>query len=170
MPTKHSYSTQVVWTGNRGSGTSSYRAYDRAHEIRSPGKPPLFCSSDPKFLGDRGRYNPEELLVAALSSCHMLWYLHLAADNGIVVIDYRDDASGTMFETSDGGGRFSEVTLRPVVTAIGPVDAALAESLHHRAHDLCYIASSVAFPVGCEPELIVRPADAPVPTAQADGA
>src|ERR1051325_5868725 len=151
MPIKHSYSTQIVWTGNRGSGTSSYRAYDRAHEIRSPGKPPLFCSSDPKFLGDRGRYNPEELLVAALSGCHMLWYLHLAADNGIVVVDYRDDASGTMFETQGGGGKFSEVTLRPVVTAMAPVDAVLAEALHHRAHDLCYIASSVAFPVGCEP-------------------
>jgi organic hydroperoxide reductase OsmC/OhrA len=170
VPIKHSYSTQVVWTGNRGSGTSSYRAYDRAHEIRSPGKPPMFCSADPKFLGDRGRYNPEELLVAALSSCHMLWYLHLAADNGIVVVDYRDDASGTMLETSEGGGKFSEVTLHPVVTAIGTVDTALAEALHDRAHNLCYIASSVAFPVGCKAELIVRPADALTPTAQADGA
>jgi organic hydroperoxide reductase OsmC/OhrA len=170
VPTTHSYSTDVVWTGNRGSGTSSYRAYDRAHEIRSPGKAALFCSSDPKFLGDRGLYNPEELLVASLSSCHMLWYLHLAADNGIVVVDYRDAATGTMVETADGGGKFAEVTLHPTVTARAPVDEALAARLHDRAHDLCFIANSVAFPVGCEPRLVVISADATPPTPQADGA
>lgn len=170
VPTTHSYSTNVVWTGNRGTGTSSYRAYDRGHEIRAAGKPPLFCSADPKFLGDRARYNPEELLVAALSSCHMLWYLHLAADNGIVVTDYRDDANGVMVETAGGGGRFTEVTLRPIVTAREPVDRALAERLHERAHHLCYIASSVSFPVGCRPTLVVVPAEQTASTPQADGA
>ncbi len=172
MPAKsniHSYLTQVVWTGNRGSGTSAYRAYDRAHEIRSPGKPTLMCSSEPAFLGDRGRYNPEELLVASLSACHMLWYLHLAADNGIVVVDYRDDATGTMAETPDGGGKFTEVTLHPVVTARGPVYERLVALLHHRAHDLCYIASSVAFPVGCEPKLVLA-AETLTASPQADGA
>ncbi len=156
MPATHSYLTQIVWTGNRGSGTSSYRAYDRAHEIRSAGKPPLLCSSEPSFLGDRSRYNPEELLVASLSACHMLWYLHLAADNGIVVVDYRDDATGTMVETRDGGGKFTEVTLHPVVTLQGSTDEDLAARLHHRAHELCYIASSVAFPVGCEPRFVCQ--------------
>ena len=172
MPAKettHSYSMQVVWTGNRGSGTSTYRAYDRAHEIRSPGKPALMCSSEPTFLGDRARYNPEELLVAALSGCHMLWYLHLAADNGIVVVDYRDDATGTMVEARDGGGKFTEVTLNPVVTARAPVDEQLAARLHDRAHELCYIASSVVFPVGCKPKLVVE-SDTVVASAQADGA
>ncbi len=145
---------QVAWTGNRGSGTSSYRAYDRAHEIRAPGKSPLLCSSDPTFLGDRSRYNPEELLVASLSACHMLWYLHLAADNGIVVVDYHDDATGTMVETRNGGGTFTEVTLHPVVTVAGAVDEALVAHLHERAHELCYIASSVAFPVRCDARLV----------------
>ncbi len=145
---------QVAWTGNRGSGTSSYRAYDRAHEICAPGKAPLLCSSDPTFLGDRSRYNPEELLVASLSACHMLWYLHLAADNGIVVVDYRDDATGTMVETRDGGGKFTEVTLHPVVTVAGDADEGLVAHLHDRAHELCYIASSVAFPVRCEARLV----------------
>jgi len=168
-PTTHSYATHVVWTGNRGSGTSTYRAYDRAHEIRAPGKPTLLCSSEPTFLGDRERYNPEELLVASLSACHMLWYLHLAADNGIVVVDYRDDATGTMVETRDGGGKFTGVTLRPVVTAREPVDEQLAARLHDRAHELCYIASSVAFPVGCEPKL-VRASGTSMASPQADGA
>ena len=168
-PTTHSYRTHVVWTGNRGSGTSAYRAYDRAHEIRSPGKPPLLCSSEPAFRGDRARYNPEELLVAALSACHMLWYLHLAADNGIVVVEYRDNPTGTMLETDDGGGRFTEVTLHPTVVARAPVDETLAARLHDRAHELCYIAGSVAFPVGCEPRLVLS-AESPTATAQADGA
>jgi organic hydroperoxide reductase OsmC/OhrA len=168
-PATHSYRAHVVWTGNRGSGTSTYRGYDRAHEIRSPGKPALMCSSDPTFLGDRERYNPEELLVASLSACHMLWYLHLAADNGIVVVDYRDDATGTMVETGGGGGKFAEVTLHPVVTARSPVDERLAASLHERAHDLCYIASSVAFPVGCEPKLVLA-AETLTASPQADGA
>jgi organic hydroperoxide reductase OsmC/OhrA len=171
VPTTHSYLTQIVWTGNRGTGTSTYRAYDRAHEIRSSGKPPLLCSSEPAFLGDRSRYNPEELLVASLSACHMLWYLHLAADNGIVVVDYRDDATGTMVETRDGGGKFTEVTLHPVVTVQGRVDEDRAARLHDRAHELCYIASSVAFPVGCEPRLVANAATPPPsPVPQADGA
>jgi len=168
-PTTHSYVTHVVWTGNRGSGTSAYRDYDRAHEIRAAGKPTLLCSADPTFRGDRERYNPEELLVASLSSCHMLWYLHLAADNGIVVVDYRDDATGTMVETPDGGGKFTDVTLHPVVTVRGTVDEQLADRLHHRAHELCYVASSVAFPVGCEPKLVLS-AEATVASPQADGA
>ena len=149
----HSYAVQVVWTGNRGSGTSGYRAYDRAHEIRIANKPVILGSSEPVYRGDPARHNPEELLVAALSACHMLWFLHLAADAGIVVTEYRDDASGRMQETSDGGGRFTEVVLRPTVITSARADEAVVNGLHHRAHELCYIASSVNFPVRCEPTL-----------------
>ena len=150
----HSYAVQVVWTGNRGTGTSSYRAYDRAHEIRIANKPTILGSSEPVYRGDSTRHNPEELLVAALSACHMLWFLHLAAEAGIVVTEYRDDATGTMQDTSDGGGRFTEVVLHPTVVTSAAADEAIVNGLHHRSHDLCYIASSVNFPVRCEPTLI----------------
>jgi organic hydroperoxide reductase OsmC/OhrA len=146
----HSYAVQVVWTGNRGAGTSDYRAYDRAHEIRVANKPTICGSAEPVYRGDPTRHNPEELLVAALSACHMLWFLHLAADAGIVVVGYRDDATGTMHDTSDGGGRFSEVVLHPSVTTSAPADESVVDELHRRSHDLCYIARSVNFPVRCE--------------------
>jgi organic hydroperoxide reductase OsmC/OhrA len=152
---EHNYSIQVRWTGNRGTGTSGYRDYDRAHEIMTEDKPVIPGSSDPKFRGDRTRYNPEELLVAALSSCHMLWYLHLCAEAGIVVTDYADRAGGIMVEGADGGGRFSEVTLRPRVT-IRSGDPSLAQQLHEKAHQLCFIANSVNFPVRCESEILIE--------------
>ncbi|HEX8274118.1 MAG TPA: OsmC family protein [Longimicrobiaceae bacterium] len=148
---EHSYEVRVDWTGDLGEGTSSYRGYARDHEVTAPGKPPIPGSSDPAFRGDRARYNPEELLVASLSTCHMLWYLHLAAEAGVVVTGYRDDARGVMLETPDGGGRFTQVTLRPVVTLREGADPDLVDSLHHRAHELCFIANSVNFPVRCEP-------------------
>jgi organic hydroperoxide reductase OsmC/OhrA len=146
---QHHYQTRTVWTGNTGTGTSGYRAYERAHEISAAGKPVIAGSSDPNFRGDAARYNPEELLVASLSACHMLWYLHLCADNGIVVTAYEDRAQGTMVETTNGGGQFTEVVLHPVVT-INAGDPALAARLHERAHELCFIANSVNFPVRCE--------------------
>jgi organic hydroperoxide reductase OsmC/OhrA len=148
----HHYEIRTTWTGNRGAGTTGYRDYDRAHEVSAPGKPTLAGSSDPTFRGDRTRWNPEELLVAALSACHMLWYLHLCADAGIVVTDYRDEARGVMETTREGGGRFTEVVLRPRVT-IACGDAARAGTLHDEAHRLCFIASSVNFPVRHEPVL-----------------
>src|SRR5499425_1480127 len=133
---QHQYEVQVNWTGNDGEGTKTYRGYRRDHTVCAAGKPEIPGSSDPVFRGDRERYNPEELLVASLSACHMLWYLHLAADNGIVVVEYRDEPSGTMLETDDGAGKFSEVTLRPTVTARAPADEELAAQLHERAHEL----------------------------------
>ena len=152
----HSYEIRTTWTGNRGVGTADYRAYDRAHEIVAPGKPPLAGSSDPSFRGDASRWNPEELLVASLSACHMLWYLHLCADAGILVTAYQDDARGAMQTTSDGGGRFTEVVLRPRVT-LARGDTARAAALHDDSHRLCFIASSVSFPVRHEPRFeIVR--------------
>jgi organic hydroperoxide reductase OsmC/OhrA len=152
----HTYAVHVKWTGNAGTGTSDYRAYKRDHEIMAPGKPPIAGSSDPVFRGDRSRYNPEELLVTALSTCHMLSYLHLCADAGLAVTDYVDDASGTMVETADGGGRFTNVTLRPRVTIAAGGDSAKATQLHDNAHHLCFIASSVNFPVTCEATIETR--------------
>lgn len=150
---RHTYSTRTEWTGNLGTGTSGYRAYTRDHEISTAGKSAIPASSDPAFRGDPSRYNPEELLVASLSSCHMLWYLHLCADAGVVVTNYADDATGTMAETEDGGGHFVEVTLRPRVRVAAGADRDLAARLHDRAHHLCFIANSVNFPVTCEPSI-----------------
>jgi organic hydroperoxide reductase OsmC/OhrA len=151
MQRTHRYHVEVAWTGNRGEGTTSYRAYDRAGEARGAGKPPIPGSSDPAFRGDPERWNPEELLVAALSQCHMLWYLHLAATSGVVVVAYTDSAEGTMLEGDGGGGRFSEVVLRPVVTVASADMADKAAGLHGRANELCFIANSVNFPVRHEP-------------------
>jgi len=153
MTREHSYSIKVRWTGNTGTGTSSFREYKRDHEISASGKPAIPASSDPAFRGDKTRYNPEELLVGSLSACHMLWYLHLCADAGIVVAEYHDDATGAMVETEDGGGHFTQVVLRPVVKVDGEVDPEHARRLHDQAHHLCFIANSVNFPVLCEPTL-----------------
>ena len=147
----HLYQIEVKWTGNTGQGTANYGAYERAHEITVAGKPLIPGSSDAAFRGDKTRYNPEELLVASLSACHMLWYLHLCADAGIVVTDYADGPVGTMVETEGGGGRFTEVVLKPVVVIAGDSDRILAEQLHEEAHRLCFIANSMNFPVQCEP-------------------
>ncbi|WP_029010225.1 OsmC family protein [Azospirillum halopraeferens] len=149
----HRYETTVTWTGNRGAGTESYRAYGRDHDITAPGRPVLAGSADPAFRGDPGRYNPEDLLVASLSACHMLWYLHLCATAGVRVVAYADTAAGIMAEDADGGGRFTGVVLRPAVTIARGVDRALAERLHHEAHRKCFIANSVSFPVTCEPRI-----------------
>jgi len=151
MEKQHHYHATITWTGNKGSGTSSYRAYGRDHEISAPGKPVILASSDPAFQGDPARYNPEDLLVASLSECHMLWYLSLCTRNRIIVLDYRDEASGTMEQDADGGGRFTEVTLRPVITVAAESDVEVAKHLHHEAHEKCFIANSVNFPVRCEP-------------------
>jgi organic hydroperoxide reductase OsmC/OhrA len=154
---QHHYSVELRWTGNLGKGTNTYTAYSRNHEILGPGKPVLPGSSDPAFRGDRSRYNPEELLVASLSACHMLWYLHLCAENGIVVTGYQDSPSGSMAESPDGSGAFTGVTLRPVVTVAAEADEQKALALHEEAHRLCFIANSVKFPVRAEPRVIKAP-------------
>ncbi|MBS1563283.1 MAG: OsmC family protein [Bacteroidetes bacterium] len=147
----HHYQVDVTWTGNTGTGTATYRGYERSHTISVPGKPVIEGSSDPSFRGDPSRYNPEEMLVAALSTCHMLSYLHVCATAGIVVIDYVDKATGTMETTKDGGGHFTEVTLHPVVTITDASRIAEANELHHKAGKLCFIAASCNFPVAHEP-------------------
>ena len=157
MNRPHRYRVDVVWTGNRGTGTDGYRNYSRNHVIRVPGKPELAGSSDPTFRGDATRYNPEDMLVAALSTCHMLSYLHMATVAGVVVTDYTDAAEGTMVTEGDGG-RFTEVVLRPVVTITAASDPAKAEAAHEAAHHACFIANSVNFPVRCEPRVVVESA------------
>ncbi|GIL00006.1 MAG: peroxiredoxin [Alphaproteobacteria bacterium] len=161
MSHDHHYAVTVDWTGNLGTGTADYRTYDRRHEIAAEGKPPIPGSSDPAFRGDPARWNPEDLLVASLSACHMLWYLHLCAVSGIVVTAYRDRAVGTMAEGEDGGGRFASVTLVPEIVVQPGADLEKARALHHEAHAKCFIASSVNFPVGCAPEIRVEEPAAP---------
>jgi organic hydroperoxide reductase OsmC/OhrA len=148
----HHYSTRVRWTGNTGSGTSDYRAYERSHEITVDGKPTIAASSDPAFRGDASRFNPEELLVSSLSACHMLWYLHLCADAGVVVNDYSDEAHGVMEDTTSGG-RFTLVVLQPRVTVASPDMIEKALQLHANAHTHCFIANSVNFEVRVKPEI-----------------
>jgi len=149
----HRYEVTVEWTGNTGTGTSSYRSYQRRYEISAgTRKPAIPGSSDPAFRGDPERWNPEELLVASLSACHKLWYLHLCAEAGIVVVAYVDRAEGVMEETADGSGRFARVVLRPRITLAAGSDVDRARELHHIAHGKCFIANSVNFAVTQEPE------------------
>ena len=148
---EHHYKINVTWTGNRGQGTKTYTGYDRNHTITAAGKPVIPGSSDPSFRGDASRYNPEEMLVASLSTCHMLWFLHLCTTSGVVVVDYVDDATGTMEETADGGGRFTEVTLYPVITVASEEMIDKADALHEKANQLCFIANSCNFPVHHKP-------------------
>jgi organic hydroperoxide reductase OsmC/OhrA len=155
MGLEHHYSVNVSWTGNRGTGTSGYRDYGRDHTVHGEGKEAISGSADPAFRGDRGRWNPEELLLASLSQCHMLSYLHAATTAGVTVVAYEDDAVGTMQQTADGGGHFTSVTLRPRVTLADAAQRALAEELHHEAARMCFIASSVNFPVAHEPSTLI---------------
>lgn len=159
MPKAHDYQVAVRWTGNLGVGTANYRAFDRAHEVSSGSKPTIPGSADPAFRGDAARWNPEELLVASLSQCHLLWYLHLAAAAGVVVLDYSDDATGTMIENPDGSGQFSEVVLRPTVTVATAEMTGRAQTLHAEVDALCFIARSVNFAVHNEPRAVVADAD-----------
>lgn len=155
MNVDHSYSVSVEWTGNRGTGTSAYRAYGRDLVVSIEGKTAVIeGSSDRVFFGDPERWNPEELLVAALSQCHLLSYLHAATNNGIIVERYTDEAFGTMQQTDDGGGHFTEVLLRPLVH-ISAGDPKLAFELHEEANAKCFISSSVNFPVRHEPRILV---------------
>lgn len=152
MNPSHDFAVSVEWLGNRGEGTSGPRAFGREHRVTVPGKPALEASAARAFRGDADRWNPEEELVAALAQCHLLSYLFVATRAGVVVVDYRDEASGTLRVEPDGSGRMTEVVLRPVVT-IEAGDEALAHELHAEARRLCFIANSVAFPVRHEPRI-----------------
>jgi organic hydroperoxide reductase OsmC/OhrA len=154
----HRYDVTLAWTGNRGTGTSGYRDYGRDHEIAADGRPTIDGSSDPTFRGDKARWNPELELLAALSQCHLLSYLHVCTTAGVVVTAYEDSPHGTMAETEDGGGHFTEVVLHPKVTVADAGMAAKAQELHKEASEKCFIASSVNFPVRHEPSVTVASA------------
>ena len=155
MTHEHNYKLTTKWTGNTGEGTKNVRTYDRSHTVSIQGKPELFLTTDNPAVGDKSKLNPEDLLVSAISSCHMLSYLYLCSLDGIVVTAYTDNATGIMLENATGGGSFKEVTLNPVfyVTDQGMVEKAI--ELHHKAHEICYIANSVNFEVKCNPTCIV---------------
>ena len=152
---QHAYAVQVVWTGNHGSGTRTYQGYGREHDIHVAGKPVIAGSSDAAYRGDGSKHNLEDLLVASLSSCHMLWYLHLAAVAGVVVTAYVDEAVGSLLDRGNDG-RFTEVVLRPCVTISASSDADMAKRVHDDAHHACFIANSVNFPVRCEPRIVIE--------------
>jgi organic hydroperoxide reductase OsmC/OhrA len=147
MQKKHHYKATVVWTGNKGVGTSNYQLYDREHIISIENKQDILGSSDPDFRGDKTKHNPEELLVSSLSACHMLWYLHLCAQAGVIVTGYTDNPTGVMKETENGGGHFTVVILNPVVIVKEESMIHRAKELHKKANELCFIANSVNFPV-----------------------
>ena len=149
----HHYSSQLNWTGNRGEGTVDYRSYDRSYTVSNNGKPDIQGSADPVFRGDHSKWNPEELFIASLSACHMLWYLHLCADEGIRVLAYRDQAKGVMEERENGRGKFAEVVLHPNVIISDPDNLGKAKQLHHQANEMCFIANSCNFPVRHEAEI-----------------
>jgi len=144
---EHQYNTSLRWTGNTGRGTESYRGYERSHNISVEGKQTIEASSDPSFRGDRTKYNPEEMFVASLSSCHMLWFLHLCSEASVVVLEYTDSAIGKMIESNDGNGIFSEVILNPKVKVKETWMLEKIEAIHKKANAFCFIANSCNFPV-----------------------
>ncbi len=153
---KHNYKTKVEWTGNLGKGTLNYKSYERQHTISVEGKyQEILASSDPSFLGDKTRYNPEELFLASISTCHMLWFLHLCATQNIIVSEYVDNATGVMEETKNGSGRFTEVTLYPSVKIDSSDKINLANELHEEANKMCFIANSCNFDIGHHPNTFV---------------
>ena len=157
MSRSHRYPLGLAWIGNTGTGTSTYRGYERAHQVTAVGKPDILGSSDAVFRGDPQRWNPEELLVAAVAACHMLTYLHQAAFAGVVVVAYTDEPVGEMIEDDHDSGQFSGVQLRPNVTVTDPAMVEAAESLHEIAHAKCFVANSVTFPVSHDAVVQVAP-------------
>ncbi len=152
----HNYKLTAEWHGNKGTGTSGLKAYDRSHTVTIAGKPQLFLTTDNPAVGDKTKLNPEDLLVTAVSSCHMLSYLYVCTLEGVIITSYVDHAAGSMLELEAGGGQFQEVTLRPVITVSDASMIEKAKDLHHKAHEICYIANSVNFEVFCHPEVSVK--------------
>lgn len=158
---EHRYTVRSTWTGDRGTGTSGYRDYDRSVTLSVTGKPDLPASSDRPFRGDPSRWNPEDLLVAALSECHLLSYLHACVQAGVVVVGYDDEATGTMVQDGRGGGAFTEVVLHPRVVVAEASMIEAAQAAHAQAHEWCFIANSVNFPVRHEATVTAARAGAP---------
>lgn len=156
MTQEHFYKLNAVWHGNNGEGTKNVRAYDRSHTVTIAGKPQLHLTTDNPAVGDKSKLNPEDLLVTAISSCHMLSYLYVCALEGIIITEYSDNATGIMIEKESGGGSFKEVTLNPIFSVVDESMKARAIELHHKAHEICYIANSVNFQVNCNPVCKVK--------------
>jgi organic hydroperoxide reductase OsmC/OhrA len=154
MAKQHDFRSSITWTGNRGHGTKTYRGYDRTWDVDVPGKAAIHCSNDPQLGGDNAKMNPEDLLLSSLSGCHMLWYLHLASEAGIVVKAYRDEPLGHGETLPSGAGRFTSAVLRPEITVQRGADLQKAHELHHRVHEFCFIARSVNFPIHYEPRFV----------------
>lgn len=148
---EHTYNSHVQWTGNRGAGTASYHAYDRTWDVAVPGKAVIHCSNDPLLGGDTTKMNPEDLILSALSACHMLWFLHYASDTEIIVTSYEDTPVGVGEVSAGGAGRFIAAVLHPKIRLQSGADIAAATAIHHRIHEVCFIARSVNFPVTYEP-------------------
>lgn len=147
---QHEYTSTVTWTGNKGTGTSAYRAYERTWDINTPGKPVIHCSNDPLLGGNPELPNPEDLLLNAVSACHMLWYLHLASNAGIIVHAYTDSPIGVGEVASNGAGRFTSATLKPTIQLSADSDVNVADAIHHDIHQYCFIARSLNFPITFE--------------------
>lgn len=156
MAQEHNYKLTAEWTGNKGDGTKNVRTYDRSHTVSIPGKPNLFLTTDNPAVCDKSKLNPEDLLVSALSSCHMLSYLYLCSLEGVIITSYLDNATGIMIENESGGGKFKEVTLNPIVSVTEESMVEKAIALHHKAHEICYIANSVNFEVKCNPTCTIE--------------
>ncbi|MGJ1198742.1 OsmC family protein [Sphingobacterium spiritivorum] len=156
MSKQHHYNVTVEWTGNTGQGTKSYTSYSRNHSIRSESKTIIEASSDPAFRGDPQRYNPEELLLSSVSSCHMLWYLHFCTQHNITVLTYIDQPKGTMLENEDGSGYFTGIILYPQIEIAEEDQVELAKDLHHKANTYCFIANSLNFKVQHDCTIKVR--------------
>jgi len=153
MPKPHEFTCRLRWTGAASGPTTNYRTYSRALVVEVPGKPAMAVSAAPPFLGDGAVHNPEDLLMAALSACHCLSYLALAARHGVEVVDYTDEANGIM-EFDGKTYHFTKAVLKPVVTVKKGTDLAKARALHEEAHASCFIARSVNFPVTNEPVMV----------------
>lgn len=153
---EHHYTTTIQWTGNKGTGTSSYRSYERSHTISIDHKATIEGSSDPAFRGDKTKHNPEDMLLSSLSSCHMLWYLHFCSEAGIIIMDYTDKAMGIMEETANGSGHFKEVILNPTVIVTEESMVEKAIQLHKKANEFCFIANSVNFAVKHNPTVYIN--------------
>ena len=156
MSKKHDFPAKIVWTGNRGTGTSTYKAYDRTWDMAVEGKAVVHCSNDPLLGGDATKYNPEDMLIASVASCHMLWYLHLCSQSGVTVIAYEDEPIGIGESEPDGTGRFLEAVLKPRITITSDSNAEKAVSLHDEVHKYCFIARSINFPVRHEPRVFIQ--------------
>jgi len=147
MSKTHHYTAQIAWTGAGDAGTKNYKSYERSYAVNIAGKTTIAGSADPAFRGDPSCHNPEDMLVASVSSCHMLWYLHLCSVSGVTVTSYVDTAEGIMEEDAQGSGRFTKIILRPTIKITTDSDKKIAEMAHVKANEMCFIANSLNCPV-----------------------